>query len=373
MQTTNQSPVETFQHGPFRLYEDPTRQLKRIHSNPDMEGYLAYDREQHSFAQVRFVTSTDPGSQRIQETIWSHFLQAEDCEICPRILSMTRIGGRIPCCITTIPAGEPIGDFLVRNGALPAEVAVALVLDFVRDMREHKLEFHRQFAIAPESIWIVRTKNRPRIVLGELSTTKSKYSPEEHNTRLCQDLLHYLSAGARPTQGFEALVQELSSTRDLASCEKAMDLFVKTNPSANYWMGYNDPASIAESVVSPFLNLPQNKEESAFLRNTRKALWPALICVTVLALSFIGYAIYHFADIKPVEKIAQAPAEVIPVMPYEMTAPTPQPQTIIVNPPPKPAPAPKQARPKVVYTQPNYLPKTNRLFTGHSILCPRGI
>lgn len=318
MSAEPQHSFEYFQHESLRLLQDSCGRLVSIPTGSGQEGYLAVNRESGKHSQVRFLKSGDGKTQAAFRSIWNSFLKVEGSEICPQVEAVT-VFDAMPCCITSLPKGEPVNHFVNRNGDLPPEVAVRLVLEFAKSIRTHNPTFYRQFAISPESVWIARTSGQPRLVLGEISPVNHP-DPEAHNVELCIELLKYLTGNPLSDSRFQRLLNQLSSgPRKLEFIERSLECFAEANPAANYWMGFNDPACLLERIITAesAARLAARDAENALVETAKKSFWPALIATTIAVGAFMTFCIIKFAgdpdlQIQKIEKprvqyVRQAP------------------------------------------------------------------
>ncbi|MDF1811569.1 MAG: hypothetical protein P1V20_05130 [Verrucomicrobiales bacterium] len=331
-----------FQHGSLRLLKDSCGRLVSIPTGAELEGYLAVDKESGTHAQVRFLKSEDPLLRSAYNSIWKSFLSIGHSDICPQVYGVTEYDG-MPCCISELPKGEPVNHFINRNGDVPPEVAVRLILEFAKSLRSHSPSFHRQFAISPESIWISRTKVQPKILLGEISPVR-RDDPEAHNVDLCIDLLKYLTGNPAKNNRFQGLVTQLSSgPGTLEFIERLLTCYAEANPAPNYWMGFNDPESLLTRIISAeeAANRACKREESKIIETAKKTFWPALIVATVGIGAFITYCLYTLSkdpDLAPQTTVYQTPQPIHYVSPAPAYQPAPQ-RPLVVQ-----APAPVRSR-----------------------------
>lgn len=295
MKTSQYSSVESFQHGSYQLFRDIAGQLVTIPSSSELEGYLAVDRETRSFVQIRILRAGDDRRQERYCEDWSKFLGSGDGLFSPRMLALTDFDEN-PCYVSSVPLGEPVNQFLERNGTVPVEVAARLVLDFAVSLQEHDL-LESEFAIAPESIWIARTESGPRIVLGEYAS-RDHEQPAAFNYALAVELLVFLAGGAGNHEGFARLINQLEDgPARLSRLESLLSDFVETNPCPNYWMGFNDPRSVQEGVIFPEEIATGDDEDSLIVRVTKKSVWPMVVLTTLFVGAFITFCLFKFSDL----------------------------------------------------------------------------
>ena len=289
-----------FKHGPFRMFFDASNQKVAVGSRNGFEGFLVKNVENKSvYGQMRMAVDCDDETLIRTQRRWKEFIKRSSSDICPEILGIGHFENR-PYVVTELPTGEPIGSFAIRNGALPVEVAVGLVADFVSGILELKESFYRNYAICPQTVWICRTSRQPKIAFGEIGDLVHD-DPEAHNQKVCIDLLNFLTGGAtKGSEAFRELLRLLSEeTQTLSQMEEYLSMFVEKFPAANHWMGYNEPAGIIENVKFPPEGTKIDFENSAIVENARKTIWPILVGASVLVVGFLCFCIFAITVEKP--------------------------------------------------------------------------
>jgi hypothetical protein len=371
MSIETQNSFEYFQHGSHRMLKDINGRVIGIPGGPELEGYLVVDKVHGSHAQVCFLTARDLATQSSHVSLWHSFLKGGGSSICPQVLEISDFDG-LPCCICSLPAGEPISYFINRNGVLPPEVAVRLILEFVRSIQNQVPNWSRQFAIAAESIWITRTAAQPKIVLGNLSPAKHP-NPEIHNTDLGIELLKYLTGSPTKNKRFQALLVQLEAgSHTLESLERTLSGFAEANPPSNYWMGYNDPDSLVErtiAVVAASRNIQQRKE--AAFQIVQRSIWPAAVTATLTLGAFLIYCLIALPTESLFHMTSQPQVEyhyVTPAQPYPVAAPAMAPRYVA---PPTPVVVPAPVLPRMAQPASAPVPSVVASYTSEPRVTPR--
>lgn len=363
--TTDHSSSGEFELGHYRFYRDDRDHLILIPSGPDLEGYLALDQKENNFVQVRLLKTQDTNKRETYKAVWKQIRDKNDCNICPEILAFGEEES-VPYYVSSLPAGEPVSYFVKRGGPIPPEVAVKMVLKFVRSVRAQNPVHYEHFEMSPETLWVSRCAHEPRIILGDFSPVP-RDGAEGINAYLCLDLLKYLSGNPPFNENFQDLMSSIEKgPRTLGFMANKLEDYANGNPPVDFWTEQNMPRPMLNQLVDPQVALqaavPDPAIEGSQEKSATGPVWPHILTIgsTAVVFGILGVAGWIFMrDNKDRELVADTRPEITEpvVAPIEKT-------TLSVNSFPVPevfepvAPAPEPPAPEPVVAEPEELAVT---------------
>ena len=279
----------------FRFSRDESRKLISIPAIPGTEGYLGVDTEEEQFVQVRLLTSQNEEERSTILDIWDGLWELdgpEENSIFPEMLARGEENSK-SFYVATLPEGEPVANFVKRNGPIPAEDAVSLVLRFIEALLGQVPYLANNYALLPNTVWIEKSIGEPEVVLGEI-TASTHQNPDGSNTELCLELLKFLSGNPPYDEDFRELCEEIAAHPK--SLKRMLNLLLeyraKFPPSEDYWMELRMPVPWLEQI-NPTLDFSAGEDnnnekteagaESAEESDSNSAKKPARPVLPVLA------------------------------------------------------------------------------------------
>ncbi|MDF1816304.1 MAG: hypothetical protein P1V20_29160 [Verrucomicrobiales bacterium] len=279
----------TFELGHYRFHRDERQQLVFLPSAPGLEGYLAFDLKENNFVQVRLLKTPDTDTRATFKEVWKSIREKNDCTICPEILALGE-EENVPYYVSTLPAGEPVSFFVKRGGPLPPEVAVKLVLRFIRSLKAQNPVSYETFGMSPEAVWITRSSEEPRLILGDFSPVPVN-SAEAKNAHLCLDLLKFLSGNPPFNEVFQDLIMSVEKgPQTMGYLLSKLEDYQEANPAATFWTDFNQPNPILHQLVPPEVAIqtavPSPDSEAIAGTSHERPLWQYIAGIGLAAVAF---------------------------------------------------------------------------------------
>lgn len=248
METATETQADDLYISQFRFIQNDSGDLTKIPASPDLHGFLVYDSEENIYQQIRLLGSEDPETKEDCEAIWKSIQEQNDCVLFPEILTHGT-DDEVLYYVSTLPSGEPIGQFLENGSPLPPSNAVQLISRFAGRLKSQDLIPVTEFAIPSQSLWLDCRSSGPRIILGDIAPRKS-LEAEAENVAMCLNLLRDLT-GADATELIELCGEIENGPNTLSDLETRLNAYLEANPADTaFWTTENQPRQILRSLVS---------------------------------------------------------------------------------------------------------------------------
>lgn len=305
MTTAHQHPdTREFELGHFRFHRDERRQLVMIPSSPEMEAYLAFDMDESHFVKVHLLKNVDSEKRKLYREVWESIQQKDDCTICPVILAHGEEED-VPYYVSSLPAGEPVSLFIKRSGPLPTEVAVKIVLRFLRSLKAQNPLSYERFEMAPETLWIARGPLEPRIMFGDFSPNPGP-DAEAANTHLCLEMLKFISGNPPFNEAYQELITTLESELSIEFAIEKMEAFLDAHPPQAFWTDFNQPDPLLHQLVPPEVAMQTSLHDRPAAEKSPpdRPLWQYVVGIGAAAalfgiLGMIGLLYFSRIDKEP--------------------------------------------------------------------------
>ena len=244
------SEKQEFSLGPYQFCRDAREQLVQVPAGPDLIGYLALDVNRNQFAQVRLLKSADNGKRALYKDFWRQQTGEKSSAIHPKVLAYGE-EETIPYYICNLPEAEPIALFSERNGPIPPENAVRLVLNFIHSLKDQKSISPGIHLIHPDMLWITGGASDPEIILGDFHPIPFP-DAEVKNAALCSDLLKFLSGNPPFMEWFQDLMELIDKgPGTINHLTGLLQSAADSHPAEPFWTEFNKPCPILHQLISP--------------------------------------------------------------------------------------------------------------------------